>query len=281
VSSNGKEITDQSSEHSASEQSVPKRSCYLAGHGPCRGKITREHFISRSILEYRISGNTVEIAGLPWQPAETFQRIGSASLQSRILCEGHNSGLSHSDSVARHVFETVDRIDKNPSSVNGLMNFDGEAFSRWFLKVLCGYQASQRIEIPERWKSILAGERWPPFWGLCFPEHIGPIIASPSFSFEILKDPTDGTILACRFFFGGLVVVLRLITPTNVLNDAGIYHPYCVTFYVGPRNICLRFRWERGSIDLREARYVFTGLKTASGSFDYLGYKYSLKPSGS
>jgi hypothetical protein len=66
------------------------RTCFLEGYGDCNGKITGEHYISRTVLD-AIGTDSIQIGGLRWQPEEELQQIGISALVSNILCGGHNS----------------------------------------------------------------------------------------------------------------------------------------------------------------------------------------------
>jgi len=173
--------------------------CFLRGYGACRGKASREHFISANVLRQLSLGKTVTIGGLPWQAPSTLQNIGLGSLQAKILCEGHNNGLTLLDSTAGELLRTLDAIDKAPSSVAGCVRFDGPVVERWFLKVICGLVAGQRISggiVPDEWKSLLTGSSWPDGWGLYCFNHGSPQILSKDVHIEPRVDPETRRILA-------------------------------------------------------------------------------------
>ncbi len=73
--------------------------CYAKNLGNCQGLITREHYISKSVLE--IAGKKIQVSGFPWQENNKPIDIGINSLASNILCEFHNSQLSPLDENGR------------------------------------------------------------------------------------------------------------------------------------------------------------------------------------
>lgn len=211
---------------------MPK--CVLQGYGACRGKTSREHFISETVLQQLSLGKTVTIGGLPWQPPSTLQDFSVATLQSRILCEGHNNGLTVLDSTAGKLLHTLDAIDKTTDSVAPLVQFRGPAIERWFLKVLCGLVAGQGLAgkaLPDTWKDLLTGGRWPPGWGLYCVASGGPLIFSKDFYIVTKVNPQTGRILACEFSFGGVRFFLLLGKP-DVPGAFGIHRPGGLIFEV-------------------------------------------------
>ena len=55
--------------------------CFLKGYGTCTAKISKEHYISKTILKALSSNGSFQIGGLPWQPDQTLDR----SLLTRSL----------------------------------------------------------------------------------------------------------------------------------------------------------------------------------------------------
>lgn len=188
--------------------------CYLAGHGSCRAPLTGEHFISRCVLEYSSNTRAANIGGLPWQPPNTLQQIGISSLESKILCDGHNSRLSYLDQVGLKMQSTLDAIDKRPDEIPALTQISGVYLERWLLKVLAGMTAGpNKRAVPESWKRLLVGGIWPDGWGLYVPEPEGAQIFANDFGLETLVHPETRDILAGRFFIAGVSVSLLVGRP--------------------------------------------------------------------
>ncbi len=63
-----------------------REGCYLASSQNCGGGLSREHYISRALIDQR----DVFVRGMPWQKAEV-QRLSPDNLTAKILCRRHNS----------------------------------------------------------------------------------------------------------------------------------------------------------------------------------------------
>ena len=121
-----------------------KRTCYAAVLGGCSEKLSREHYISKSILP-----DHVAIKGLPWCK-EQPRKVGRNSLTAQILCTTHNNQLSSLDGYAKHFKDILfERIHVRPSrrrnsfSVEQL-EIDGMALERWCLKFALGLTHTQQ-----------------------------------------------------------------------------------------------------------------------------------------
>jgi hypothetical protein len=131
--------------------------CYAACMGTCKGPLTREHYVSKSVLELFPRGFLVE--GPAW--ARQPRAIGVDSLTSKILCARHNSDLSPLDAQASRLFDLVRRAVAGEQG--GGHEFDGEAIERWALKVLVGTlrsgtlfgAAGRAASIPDAWIRML------------------------------------------------------------------------------------------------------------------------------
>jgi hypothetical protein len=77
-------------------------SCYLKDTLNCSTKISKEHYISRSILQQL--GEPLRWTGLPWEKPGVEIKYGMDSLTSHILCDRHNSALSPLDQPASNAF---------------------------------------------------------------------------------------------------------------------------------------------------------------------------------
>jgi hypothetical protein len=97
----------------APETNFMHERCYLASLGNCGPKMTKEHFISRNILE-RITTST-----LKFENAEHFfggkatVEIGVDAFSSKVLCDNHNSALSDLDTAAGCAFSTIETLTAN------------------------------------------------------------------------------------------------------------------------------------------------------------------------
>jgi hypothetical protein len=220
--------------------------CFLKEFGTCRGGLSREHYISASVLRATGGNSTAKIGGLAWQPANRIQCIGIGSLQSKILCEGHNSGLSQLDTVAGKLFQTLHAIDKERASVRSLSTFNGLNIEQWLLKVLCGISASGGFKtnyLPEQWKAILTGRApWPEFWGLYVFQPQEAQIFSSDLLIETKINPATKEILAASFRVAGISFNLLLGTP-ECPQAFGTHRPRGLIFRHGTEEHRVEFIW--------------------------------------
>jgi hypothetical protein len=116
--------------------------CYLGHTNDCAEGISREHYISETVLE-QLSEPAVAIEGVFWLPPGERKFVGINSLTANILCVRHNSTLSVLDAEAGQFLRTVKRIHasmntKSLSRKRLVSIVSGEALEQWILKVACG-----------------------------------------------------------------------------------------------------------------------------------------------
>lgn len=155
--------------------------CYASDLADCSTKISREHFISRSLLQFLNSNNNLLVSGFPWVDSGG-KFLPPSSLTSKILCERHNSSLSPLDSIAVRLFNAFDERGATGSGQKLLYLFNGHDLERWLLKILCGFACSgslpldfdRDISIPKGWCEILFGNSdFAPNQGLYVCKDIG------------------------------------------------------------------------------------------------------------
>jgi hypothetical protein len=226
------------------------KKCFLDGYGECDGKLTGEHYISRTVLESISKGKMkIPIGGLSWQPESTLQEIGIGSLESNILCYKHNSGLSPLDALAGQFYRYLDGVDKNPADVEDHFQVDGESIERWFLKVLCGLVKSSSIRgcsFKDEWLQILTGKDWPELWGLYVPAPTDSQILNNEFYVELKVNPETNEILAADFRVAGVPFVMVFGTPGSP-NSFGEYRPRGLIFELPLGEKRLEFIWKQES----------------------------------
>lgn len=194
------------------------RTCFLHGHGNCGGKLSGEHYISRTLLEAISSDGGVQIGGLPWQPEQTLQKIGISSLVSNVLCATHNSGLSNLDDAAGEFFRAIDAADKRPATLPPITSIAGPLIEQWFLKVVCGFAAAMgfnKAVVPPEWCRLLTGGPWPESCGLHVPTPSGPQVLATEFYLETLVNPDTKEIKAVKFRIAGVHFSLVLGRPDS------------------------------------------------------------------
>lgn len=84
--------------------------CYLASSQNCGGALSREHYISRALIDR----SEVFVRGMPWQKEEV-QRFSPDNLTAKILCRRHNSALSPLDEHAKRFFLSLEAANHHAS----------------------------------------------------------------------------------------------------------------------------------------------------------------------
>jgi hypothetical protein len=137
--------------------------CYASALRDCSEKISREHYVSESLLRYLSGANGgVAVSGLPWLHGEE-KVLPPNALASKILCERHNAALSPLDDIAVRLFQSFDEIALQENSKRLVFLFNGHDLERWMLKALCGTVAVRRqtrgadVSIPKEWLEFLFG----------------------------------------------------------------------------------------------------------------------------
>lgn len=219
--------------------------CFLDGYGDCGGKISGEHYISRTVLESVSPTGKTQIGGLRWQKPQTLQSIGINSLVANILCEAHNSSLSQFDAAAGTLFRAIDAADKQSHELPPITVIDGYVIERWFLKIICGLVAGAGLtvrSVPDEWKEILTGGEWPVGWGLYLPSASGAQVLATEFSIETLVNPSTKVISAVAYGVAGVSFNLLLGSPDNP-PAWGIYRPRGLIFQSGQQEVRIEFSW--------------------------------------
>ncbi len=113
--------------------------CFAGNLNDCSRAISREHYISRSVLGL-FGDEGVTASGLPWIGDGEDKTVSVASLTGKILCTRHNRALSPLDAVAAKFFQFF----TEPWSTREVEVYltCGYELERWLLKMLCGLVAS-------------------------------------------------------------------------------------------------------------------------------------------
>jgi len=222
--------------------------CYAVYLGNCSGKLSREHYISKSALE--LAGKTVSVSGFPWQTPDQSMEIGIESLTSKILCEHHNSELSPLDVVGsdflRLLKASIEGVASDGEFKNETVHIDGLKLEAWLLKVLCGTIAlSGRSKVPEEWVNILFQNRpFPKDSGLYF--FGAPGLVKWNFNLMRMSSVQDksGKIAGAKFGIGGIATLLAFGKP--IFEEAGIdylYRPSSLVFQKESNAKHFEFSW--------------------------------------
>jgi hypothetical protein len=112
--------------------------------GSCKGGISAEHLISKSIILLLKVDGDFSVSGLPWIPEGETKIIGPGSLTAKCLCEKHNSSLSPLDTAAFKFFATVKScLDREADGLRFIVS--GHDIERWLLKTLKAMAASGNL----------------------------------------------------------------------------------------------------------------------------------------
>lgn len=118
------------------------RRCYASCLNDCGLKISREHALSKNILDKLHAEDCLHVAGQHWQDDGCHEPTSPKALASRVLCDRHNSALSPLDTEGGRIFDAFKDWDAPAGSLNSLYIFNGHDIERWLLKVLCGMAAT-------------------------------------------------------------------------------------------------------------------------------------------
>lgn len=225
--------------------------CYAASLGNCGGKISREHFISESVLE---QFDFLDPEGVPWLKGKA-NTVSAANLNSKCLCEYHNNFLSPLDTLAGKAFANFVEF-LNPKAPKVLIW--GPSLERWLLKVMLGLVGTKQIEVsgqkittsnlPTEWVEILFGLRdFDAETGLyCTPLLGSRIQLKKKFSAQtlILDDQLQGV----RVNLAGMEFVLSMVPREKAFNpnapgfDTILYRPK--GFNLDRENPRIQYFWE-------------------------------------
>jgi len=117
------------------------KKCWANSDGKCSSKLSREHLISKSI----INNKKFWVHGFSWCKNEP-KEISEPSFVNKFLCEYHNSSLSKFDSEIANFVSAIEMLWKNDKkfSMHGFSKkkipiryiINGFNLERWFVKTL-------------------------------------------------------------------------------------------------------------------------------------------------
>ncbi|MCK1577795.1 hypothetical protein [Bradyrhizobium sp. 174] len=209
------------------ETGVSNGRCYLHPLGGCSTKITREHFVSRNILERLAEGKLLRLqnGGHLFGGKDNLE-IGIDSFTAKVLCDNHNSLLSDLDTAAGRAFSDLEKAVPDLASdanASRLILNSGIDLERWLTKVYCGLTAAGAIRgqsgeikatatISHLLRSVAGLELLPKPLGLYFHHEPGLKLTASSMKFGTLK-LTDGS-----DDVGGLILSLGLMSLVLVAS---------------------------------------------------------------
>jgi hypothetical protein len=226
----------------------------------CTEKISREHFISKNILEKLIKDTLkFENAG-HFFGGKSNVEIGIDGFASKVLCDNHNSVLSPLDAAAGAAFQRIEELTNDMVcadkgyKLNSFQVASGIDIERWMIKVFCGLvaagkiqSASGRIEqlssLPhELLEALMGATLLQPPLGLYMHTFVGQIRKS-GLSFGTIK-LTDGSDQVGGLLLSLGLMNLVLVTSqryTQTFNEPSWYRHQTLTFDVKHKSSRIRF----------------------------------------
>lgn len=119
---------------------IHHQECYMKSTANCSTKLSREHYISKSILS---QFERLQVSGFPWQAPHENIEYGVEALTSKVLCTRHNSSLSPLDTAAGHAFRQITDAmiyvtKKSLARQTEFFLVSGDALELWGIKTLLG-----------------------------------------------------------------------------------------------------------------------------------------------
>lgn len=116
--------------------------CYLRSTENCCQTISREHPISKGLLEHLQKSspdNRLLVRGLHWDVEDQDRAYAPNALASAVLCKRHNENISPLDDAALHAYRTIEFADTLAAKTLGNAGFiNGPALERFILKAVAG-----------------------------------------------------------------------------------------------------------------------------------------------
>lgn len=119
------------------------RQCYAVDLGDCAGPLSREHWISKGILE--LATNDDGFVQLNHGPTLDNPQPPKVVNAPKILCEHHNSALSPVDAEAIRLASAMQSFNRGVLDEQR-HSFDGKLIVRWQFKNLLGFLAQNGAE---------------------------------------------------------------------------------------------------------------------------------------
>jgi hypothetical protein len=248
------------------QTSFAQTGCYLGYTNDCGGGLSREHYVSRAVLE-ELSEPTVAIDGFHWQAPGEQKAVGINSLTAKILCSRHNSALSLLDTEAVQFLRTIKSIhaslnSKSLSRKRLVSIVSGEGLELWILKIACGLfyskiASQQREQIAHDHAiddgiiaAALFSKRWHPRCGLYLRAAPGQIVPGRySISLTPAISINEKRYVGVEVRIIGLEFAVffdpRGVSPEQLASEGWCLRPTDVSFRAG-RTHWLILTWPAG-----------------------------------
>lgn len=124
--------------NSITETGYDNPKCYAYGLHSCSKQMSREHYISKSILK---KFGKIETSGIPWVKNASELPAENLFITNK-LCENHNKHLSEIDKKFSQFFDHAEILHKVP---NISFSIDGQILERWLLKLILGLESTGNL----------------------------------------------------------------------------------------------------------------------------------------
>jgi hypothetical protein len=230
--------------------------------------MSKEHYISKAVLEVLSQDGRLQVSGFPWLPPGITKWVSPAALQSHILCERHNSALSPLDSLASRFFRSLWRVNEEfagsmASTQNRLFLFNGYDIERFMFKWLCGLLVSESASTPQGkllarpvpeslLRYLYCQESLASDWGMYCDAEIGKAWESVGgVGFAPLAD--ELRVYGCLWYLTGLKFIFVIHSPPKdkrgSLLEHTNYRPKEIAFTNGKCEKVILMAWGRRSSD--------------------------------
>lgn len=250
--------------------------CYAQSLEDCSTKISREHLISRSILDI-FTTKTITVSGLKWLENDRSQQISMNGLVSNVLCDRHNASLSGLDQIAQKFFKAI--FGKNEGQWVAVIR--GSEVERWMLKTLLSMAYSGNLhfngtplEIQEPLpllNTLFLGEPLPEGTGLAFVTEEVTSIQSNRIMWGPLFHEAVG-LLGCELYFSFARMLLFIRGPVpNLPHVEGqqkglIYHPSGILVKYKDEHREIHLGWPENNAFVVEVGEITASAATPSSS---------------
>lgn len=216
--------------------------CYLGHTRDCSRKISKEHYISKSIIQQL---SDIKISGLPWVKHGEPASFGVNSMTASVLCTRHNNALSPLDTHAGRFFKTLfDAQDHAANGKNDETRFflhSGDALEKWIVKSSLGLYASGILSVDGRpaknhmtfdsktlTNALFSGTLNAPL-GLRFNIETEGVIGA-NIGFAPLYSPLSSDLAGAFVVINGIRFncIFDATHAQNVMNEKNIFRPWVI-----------------------------------------------------
>ncbi len=248
----------------------------MAGVGDCGGALSKEHYVSRAILETFAKLNVEGLRGVEDGAARP---VGVGSLTAKVLCSRHNSMLSGLDNDAAELFKRLRGIMEGRANImtelaereNDVLStmHSGDLVERWILKAGCGMLAGGVVPTaaelkrgwrpPRSWLEVVAGLRslQSPLGLYVLQAEEGAPVPSARVQFSPMTDQEKGHVLGIRVALSWVRFFLCLTDEADRVEEVlerAVWRPRGLYFQAPGREAMAYLAWPDGSSS-REVSY--------------------------